>query len=206
MRFPLFLLLLLPALSSHAQNNIADAYLVRNNGDTMRGQVLLPRDFDFGFDKSFVDLAWLRGDSIRVYPIDSVAAFGLRKRKLEAHYRRLLLQGDRKPYLAKVLEAGPLLNLYYGDYGYVVIAPTVLYGGGLVNAGPVPSWRTEVADLMVLQNRAGELLVIRQKSWTRGRKQLRAFLEKSPELQGLVKDLPKAFAELPLFVSTANGQ
>jgi hypothetical protein len=206
MRLPVFLLLFL-SFSAAAQNNIADAYLVRNGGDTARGRILLPRGFDFGNDKSFREVIWITGDSTQdVYDISEVLAFGLRKRRLEAHYRRLKLPGERRPYFAKVLQPGKRFSLYYGNYETSVIG-----GGSLMQAPgrsypvPTPSFQSVTVDLLILEDRNGKVLVLSRDGWNTSRKKLLQFLKEDRSAQLLAGSTVREFVDLFDFVKAADA-
>jgi hypothetical protein len=199
MRLPVLLLLLL-SFSASAQNNIADAYMIRTSGDTLRGRVLLPRDFDFGNDQSFADLVWITGDSSQqVYTTSEVAGFGVRKRRMEAHYRTLQLEGEAQPYFAKVLQHGPRFNLYFGA------RTGARLGARLSAAGLMPTLTIVDVDMLVLQDQYGELLPMRRDAWNSGRAKLKRLVQNDPQLLKLFNEQVIKFNDVVEFVKAANA-
>ncbi|GAB4094283.1 hypothetical protein GCM10028786_32100 [Flaviaesturariibacter terrae] len=193
-------MLFLFASRAGAQTSSADGYVLLPAGDTLRCHILLPNSFSFSeSDKSFADGVTVEaGGTSHHYNPNEMLGFGLRQRRIEAHYRSLVLPGTTTVLLARALRLGRSLNLYFvpHTHGRTLATDRPMLG----HIGDLP------LSALLLQDRSGNIVLL-ENTMPRSelRAALRSFFAADEALRAQAAREVKAFRDLDAFVQAANG-
>jgi hypothetical protein len=181
-----------------AQPETAEAYLITVGGDTLHRTLILPRDFNWDImHPSFNrELMVLETDSTaRTIWSQELAGFGIRKRRLEAHYRSLPLPDGKRRSFFQVAQFGSPLMLYYGGIPASAYSAGIPYGSSQYRNIDKPGY---------LIDSGGKILVVKETAAGPLRKKLRGFFQSEPAALSLIDKLVKTQSDIPELVSELN--